>query len=101
MKDTIKSRLIEKAKLTLRVSTTAFDEEIGDLLEAAFDTLKTRGVLISEDNIRPMELRAMMTFVRLNFGEPENPTRLKASFDEQLAQLMSTSNYTDWNKQNG
>lgn len=95
---TTRTQILAKAKLALRITTAAFDEEIGDLIDAAFDTLKTRGVLIDRNSVRPMELRAILTYVKLNFGEPEHASRLKASWEEQMAQLMTTTGYTDWEK---
>lgn len=90
-----REKIIAKAKITLRVSTDAFDEEIGDLIDAAVDTLITRGVTVGEE-LRPMETRAVLTYVRLNFGDPEDDVRLKRSWDEQLSQLMTTTGYTKW-----
>jgi len=37
-----------------------------------------------------------MTYVRLQFGTPENPERLKESYSEQRGQLMTTTGYTNW-----
>ena len=100
MKQDELEKVINKAKTTLRISAEEFHEEIGDLIEAAVDTMKTRGVTVG-DELRPMELRAVLTYVRLNFGQPEDQVRLKRSWDEQLAQLMTTTGYTDWGDDNG
>jgi hypothetical protein len=32
----------------------------------------------------------------MNFGEPEDYDRLKASYDEQKAQLSTATGYTHW-----
>ena len=98
MNSTIMAELLERAKMSLRVSTSAFDEEIMDIINAGIDVLKTRGVTIDIEHIRPMETRALMTYVKSQFGEPENPEKIKHSFNEQLAQLMTTSGYTKWSE---
>lgn len=99
MDATLLTALLAKAKLTLRITTTAFDDEIKDIIEAGYHDLITRGVIVATDaggNLNPLVLRALMTYVRFMFGDPTNPERLKASFDEQLGQLMTTTGFTDW-----
>lgn len=88
--------LVTKAKLVLRITTDAFDSEITDIVQAGVADLGTRGVLVGSNISDPLVIRALMTYVRLMFGEPENPERLQASYNEQKAQLMTTSNYTNW-----
>lgn len=41
-------------------------------------------------------LRAITTYCRMHFGEPDQYDRLKASYDEQKAQMSNATNYTDW-----
>ena len=98
MNATLLTALLAKAKLALRITTTAFDAEISDIIEAGYLDLKTRGVIIEETQgtISPLVLRAIMTYVRLHFGDPENPERLRESYAEQRGQLMSTTNFTTW-----
>lgn len=88
--------LLTKAKVALRITTDAFNEEIEDLIKAAYEDLGTRGVLTQEQAESPLLVRAVMTYVRYHFGDPENPEKLKASYDEQKGQLMATTGYTDW-----
>ena len=101
MTETLLATLLAKAKLTLRITTDAFDEEISDIIQAGYMDLKTRGVLVDEKSDDPLVLRALMTYVRLYFGEPENPERLKTAYWEQKAALMTTSGYTDWGQTDG
>ena len=98
MSETLLNNLLQKAKVTLRVVTPAFDEEILDLIRAAHDDLTTRGVTVTETSgaVDPLVQRCILTYVRLHFGEPSDYDRLKASFDEQLGQLMTTTGYTTW-----
>ena len=98
MNQTLLTNLLAKAKTTLRITTNSFDDEINDIIEAGYYDLETRGVIIEVNNeaIHPLILRAIMTYVRMHFGEPDNPDRLKASYAEQLGQLMTTTGFTDW-----
>ena len=40
--------------------------------------------------------QAVITYCRLNFGQPDDYDRLKRSYDEQKAQLRTNTGYTDW-----
>lgn len=87
--------MLELVKLALRITTDAFDTELNMLIAAAQTDLGIAGVTL------PAELdeickRAIITFVRLNFGEPNDYDRLKASYDEQKAQLSMATGYTTW-----
>lgn len=101
MSEELLTTLLAKAKLTLRITTDAFDPEISDIIQAGYMDLKTRGVLVDDNQDDPLVLRALMTYVRLNFGEPENPERLRSAYWEQKAALMTTSGYTDWGLTDG
>lgn len=87
--------LIASARLALRITTEAFDEQIGDLLNAAFLDLGVAGVVVP-DEIDAIVKQAAITYVRLHFGQPDDYDRLKASYDEQKAQLSMCTGYTDW-----
>ena len=101
MNATLKTRLIADAKVAVRlISITDFDNEIGDLIEAAALELITQNAIqeaqLSTTTIDPLIKRAIITYVRAKFGTPENPERLKADYDEQKATLKMTSGYTNW-----
>ncbi len=86
--------LVDKAKMALRVTTTAFDSEIEDLITAAEADLGIAGVELSD--IDAITTRAIITYVKMHFGEPDEYDRLKASYDEQKAQLSMATGYTVW-----
>ena len=92
--------MIEKVRLALRITTTAFDEEIKDLIAAALADLGIAGVS-NEDESDPLIIRAVVTYCKANFGEADEYERLKASYDEQKAQLQIATGYTDWGDKNG
>ena len=86
--------LIDNCKMAMRVTTSAYDAEIQSYIEAAMLDLGIAGVEASV----PDELvnKAIMTYVRMSFGAPSNYDKLNASYDEQKAQLMNATGYTDW-----
>lgn len=89
--------MLEKAKLALRITTNAFDSEISDLIEAGVKDLGIAGVKEVVDAASdPLVTRAVITYVRLHFGAPDDYDRLKASYDEQKAQLSMATGYTRW-----
>lgn len=88
---------LAQIKLRLRITTSAFDEEITGLINAALADLGIAGVngenaIISD----PLILTAVATYVKMMFGEPDEYDRLKASYDEQKAQLSMSTGYTVW-----
>lgn len=92
------STLFPAVKLALRITTTAFDTEIQDLILAAFDDLKVAGVVITTgtEQTDPLIIRAVTTYCKANFGEPDEYERLKVSYDEQKAQLVTCTGHTTW-----
>lgn len=87
--------MLDKVKLALRITTTAFDGELNDLIAAALADLGLAGVTTLTET-DPLIIRAVITYCRLHFGQPDDYDRLKGSYDEQKSQLMMATGYTDW-----
>ena len=89
--------MLEKVKLALRIVTDAFDEEIRGLIESAMLDLGitdiSSSVLEEPDALVSL---AVTTYCKMHFGEPDEYERLKRSYDEQKAQLLMSSGYSDW-----
>lgn len=85
--------MLEKVKLALRVTTTTFDSELTDLMSAACSDLGIVGVTATTSTTDPLLIRAIITYCKLHFGEPDEYDRLKASYDEQKAQLITATGY--------
>lgn len=85
--------MLAKVKMALRVTTNAFDAELTDLISAACADLGIVGVEALDTTTDPLLIRAIITFCRVNFGAPDDYDRLKASYDEQKAQLISCTGY--------
>lgn len=87
--------MLAAAKMALRITTTAFDSEITSLLNAALLDLGVAGVVVPAE-INALVQQACITYVRVNFGQPDDYDRLKRSYDEQKAQLSTCTGYTNW-----
>lgn len=87
--------LLDKAKMAMRITTNAYDDEITDLIEAAKTDLGIAGVELP-GTLDPICERAIITYCRVQFGSPDDHDRLKASYDEQKAQLATATGYTVW-----
>ena len=72
--------ILDDARLAVRISTTAYNEEITGLIEACEIDLETAGVL-KVDNTDALIKRAILMYCKANFGY-ENPDyeRLNASY---------------------
>lgn len=87
--------MLELVKLALRITTDAFDAELLGLIAAAKTDLGIAGVVLPEalDDICEV---AIITYCKMNFGQPDDYDRLKKSYDEQKAQLSTATGYTNW-----
>lgn len=87
--------MLSKVKLALRITTNAFDSELTDLITAAQLDLGIAGVTVPAP-LDELVSRAIITFCKMSFGLPEDYDRLKKSYDEQKAQLVTATGYTTW-----
>lgn len=87
--------MLDKVRLALRITSTAYDEDLQGLIDAGLADLGLAGVL-SDQVTDPLIQRAVITYCRIHFGSPADYDRLKVSYDEQKAQLMTATGYTDW-----
>lgn len=87
--------ILDKVRMALRISTTSFDDELTDLIAAAKSDLGIAGVDLPT-TLDEICNRAIITYCKMSFGLPEDYDRLKASYDEQKAQLVTATGYTNW-----
>lgn len=85
--------MLDKVKLALRIVTDSFDSELTDLINAACGDLGVVGVTATSSTTDPLLTRAIITYCKMHFGEPDEYDRLKASYDEQKAQLITCTGY--------
>ena len=91
--------LIDDVKIALRLTTNALDSSVTLLIGAAFADLGLAGVkgdTVIPNTEDPLIKQALITYCRANFGQPDDYADLKASYDEQKAQLGMATGYTDW-----
>lgn len=70
--------MLDKICRALRLTTNAYDEELQSLQQAALLDLQIAGV-VTESGDALIE-RAVITYVRMHFGTPDDYDRLKASY---------------------
>ena len=92
--------MLNKVRMALRITTEAFDDELTDLINAGLADLGIAGA--NGENVvltDPLTIRAVITYCKMNFGEPDEYDRLKRSYDEQKAQMSMATGWTVWTGQ--
>lgn len=94
--------LLDDVKMALRVSTNAYDTELTSLIASAKKDLGIAGVEVPESDDDVVNT-AIKTYCKMNFGTPSPAywSILKQSYDEQKAQLSTSSDYSDFSMVNG
>ena len=93
--------LLNDVKVACRVASSAFDDELTDLISSALADLGITDIketLLVNTDPQPLIKQAVITYCKMNFGFQADGyySRLKAAYDEQKAQLLMSSPYTDW-----
>ena len=90
--------MLEEVKLALRITIDDFDTELYDLIDAAMMDLKIAGVKSESNKMDPLVKRAVITYCKVHWGDiaGKDYDRLKKAYDEQKAQLMMATGYTNW-----
>lgn len=87
--------MLALVKVALRITSSAFDDELNMLISAAQTDLGIAGVELPS-TLDEICQTAICTYCKMNFGNPSNYDKLKASYDEQKAQLQTATGYTEW-----
>lgn len=89
--------LLNAVKVALRLTVDAYDTELSSLIDAAKLDLGIAGVQVPTE-IDAICERAIITYCRIHFSALTDGewSRLKASYDEQKAQLATATGYTNW-----
>lgn len=87
--------LLPKVKEAARITVDDFNGELTDKIMAAQMDLGIAGVEVP-DTFDALVSQAVITYCLMNFGLVDEYDRLKRSYDEQKAQLMTATGYTDW-----
>ncbi len=92
--------MLDKVKMALRIKTDAFDAELTELIAAALLDMGIAGVT-QHDTDNPLVSRAVITYCKLHFGQPDDYDRLARSYAEQKGQMATATGYTEWGGTNG
>jgi hypothetical protein len=84
---------LQLVKASIPVTTTAYDDVLRALIEAAVQDLRIAGINADDYETDPLLRRAVVTYCRANFGSPADYDKLKAAYDEQKAQLQMSRWY--------
>ena len=89
--------MLDRVKIALRITSNTFNDELNGLIASAQLDLGIAGVVLPAE-LDELCKTAVITYCKMNFGFQSNDfyERLKASYDEQKAQLLMSSKYTDW-----
>ena len=87
--------MLEMVKTALRIKANVYDSELTYLIAAAQLDLGIAGVVLPAEMDEIVQ-RAIITYCKMSFGLPEDYDRLKKSYDEQKAQLVTATGYTNW-----
>jgi len=88
--------ILDDVKVTLRISNTAYDGEITDLISAAQQDLILSGVISEKVNDETDVLikRAVLCYVKANFGwKNTDADRLQKSYDLLKTHLTLAEDY--------
>ena len=103
--------MLKEAKLALRVTAGAYDEEIMRLLVAGAMDLETAGVILPgtvsftvanyevQDQSTltdPLCQQAIFTYAAMHFGNNPKYDKLERAYDVMKGQLMHATGYTDY-----
>ena len=87
--------MLDDVNVALRITTNAYDTELNTLIDSAKLDMGVAGVVVPSV-LDALVTRAVVTYCKMSFGIPEDYDRLKKAYDEQKAQLVTCTGYTDW-----
>ena len=88
---------LNDVKTALRITTDEFDTELSNLMSASLLDLQLSGIVIPDSDNDLINI-AVVTYVKMRFGNPDNYDKLKSSYDEQKGQLSMATGFTVWSK---
>lgn len=92
--------MLEKVKLAMAITSSAYDAEIRDLIDAALLDLGIAGVKSELINDKMIQ-RAVITYCRMMFHSPADFENLRWAYEALKGQMAISTPYTDWGALNG
>lgn len=84
--------MLNRIKLALRISSTAFDDEITSIIEACKADLMIAGVQ-KTDEVDPLIQRAVTLYAKANFGYSDDSEKYQRSYDMLKCSLCLAGDY--------
>ena len=87
--------MLNKVKLAMAITTSAYDAELQDLIDAAYLDLGIAGVdnqLIHDKLVQ----RAVITYCRMMFHSPADFENLRWAYESLKGQMAISTGYTNW-----
>lgn len=87
--------LLDKVKTALRVSGTAFDGEVADLIDAAKADLQGAGVRVVDTD--SLHVQAIICFCKARYGyeDPQQADRFWAAYEQHKIHLAIRAGVSD------
>lgn len=92
--------MLEKVKLAMGITTSAYDAEISGLIDAALLDLGIAGVDAAA-NYDSMVQRAVIIYCRMMFHSPADFENLRWAYESLKGQMAIATGYTEWGALNG
>lgn len=84
--------MLENIKKSLRITNSAFDSEIQDLIDSALTDLKISGV-VNQVETDPLIIRAVTIYCKAHFGYNDNSEKFQNSYDLLKTHLVLSGDY--------
>lgn len=92
--------MLTLVKLALRITTTAFDDELNMLIASCMQEMEAMNVMITTDSngdpTSDQVKAAVVAFCKWRFGNHEDKDQWEKIYHTSLAQLKTMTGYTDW-----
>ena len=106
--------MLKECKLALAITATAYDGELCSLMDAGARDLEIAGITLpgtvdfqmtnqgivdASTRTDALVMRAIFTYVRMYFRQPDNYNQLLEAYQTQKVQLMHATGYTDYGEE--
>lgn len=93
--------MLDKVKLALRISGSAFDDEVTDLINAAIADLRLVGIIVPENagspeaTGDPLISRAIVLYAKAEFGFNDDAEKYRKAYDYLKCALSLAGDYIE------
>lgn len=87
--------MLALVKMALRITTTAFDDELNMLINSCIDEMAAMNALYSGPDC-PQVRSAVVAYCKWQFGNHEDKDQWEKIYHTKLAQLKTMTGFTDW-----